>query len=68
MSNITQYKFVISMTPAGLNAAVNACIEEGWQPFGNAVIGKALNTSANPETTTPPFEVNCIGQPMVKYG
>jgi hypothetical protein len=67
MNKIMQYKFLVGITPAGLNALVNSHIQEGWQPFGNAVMSKALNTSINPETKIPPFEVNCIGQPMVMY-
>ena len=67
MNKITQYKFLVSITPAGLNTLINAHIQEGWQPFGNAVMSKALNTSVNPETKIAPFEINCIGQPMVKY-
>ena len=67
MHKITQYKYLVGITPAGLNSLVNAHILEGWQPFGNAVMGKALNTSVNPETTIAAFEINCIGQPMVKY-
>ncbi|HMC86107.1 MAG TPA: hypothetical protein VKI61_11305 [Chitinophagaceae bacterium] len=67
MTKVAQYKFLLSLTPAGLNALVNAHIQEGWQPFGNAVMSKALNTSINPESKIAPFEVNCIGQPVVKY-
>ena len=67
MSKIIQYKLLVGITPAGLNAVVNTHIEEGWQPFGNAVMSKALNTSINPETRIPPFEINCVAQPMVKY-
>ena len=67
MNKITQYKFLVGVTPAGLTTLVNTHIQEGWQPFGNAVMSKALNTSINPETKIAPFEINCIGQPMVKY-
>ena len=67
MNKIIQYKFLVGMTPVGLNTLVNSHILEGWQPYGNAVMSKALNTSINPETTIPAFEVNCIGQPVVKY-
>jgi len=67
MSTITEYKFLVSLTPQGLNTLVNSHIQDGWQPFGNAIMSKALNTSINPETKIPPFEVNCIGQPVVRY-
>ncbi|MEP6749186.1 MAG: DUF1737 domain-containing protein [Bacteroidota bacterium] len=67
MNKISQYKILVGMTPAGLNALVNTHIQEGWQPYGNAVMSKALNTSINPDTKIAPFEVNCIGQSMVKY-
>ena len=67
MNKITQYKLLVGITPAGLTALVNTHIQEGWQPFGNAVMSKALNTSINPETKIAPFEINCIGQPRVKY-
>jgi hypothetical protein len=67
MNTITEYKFLVGITPAGLNALVNAHIQEGWQPVGTAVMSKALNTSINPDTTIPAFEVNCIGQPVVRY-
>jgi hypothetical protein len=67
MNNIIEYKFLVSLTPVGLNALVNSHLQDGWQPFGNAVMSKALNTSINPETKIPPFEVNCIGQPVVRY-
>ena len=67
MSTIVQYKLLTSITPAGLNSLVNAHIEEGWQPFGNAIVGKALNTSVNPDTKIAPFEINCVAQPVVKY-
>jgi len=67
MQKITQYKLLVGITPAGLTALVNTHIQEGWQPFGNAIMSKALNTSINPETKIAPFEINCVGQPMVKY-
>ncbi|MFT3935538.1 MAG: DUF1737 domain-containing protein [Chitinophagaceae bacterium] len=67
MQTIVQYKFLLGITPAGLNSVVNTHIQEGWQPFGNVVMSKALNTSVNPESTNAPFEINCIGQAMVKY-
>jgi len=67
MNKIVQYKFLVGVTPAGLTALVNTHIQEGWQPYGNAVMSKALNTSINPETKIAPFEINCIGQPMVRY-
>ena len=64
---IGEYKFLIGLTPTGLNALVNSHIQDGWQPFGNVVMSKALNTSVNPETKIPPFEVNCVGQAVVRY-
>jgi|GEM_PF-1018060 len=67
MNKIIEYKFLVSLTPVGLNTLVNSHVQDGWQPFGNAVMSKALNTSINPETKIAPFEVNCIGQPVVKY-
>jgi len=67
MHKIAEYKFLVSLTPAGLNTLVNSHIQDGWQPFGHAMMSKALNTSINPETKIPPFEVNCIGQPVVRY-
>ena len=67
MSLIIEYKLLVGITPAGLSTLVNSHIEEGWQPFGNAVMSKALNTSVNPDTKIPPFEINCIAQPVVKY-
>ena len=67
MLTITEYKLLVGITPAGLNILVNSHIEEGWQPFGNAVMSKALNTSVNPDTKIAPFEINCIAQPVVKY-
>ena len=67
MNKIIEYKFLVSLTPVGLNTLVNSHVQDGWQPFGNAVMSKALNTSINAETKIAPFEVNCIGQPVVKY-
>ena len=67
MNKITQYKLLTGITPAGLNTLVNAHIEEGWQPFGNAIMSTALNTSINPDTKIAPFEINCVAQAVVKY-
>lgn len=67
MRKIIQYKLLVGITPAGLNVLVNSHIEDGWQPFGNAVMSKALNTSINPDTKIAPFEINCVAQTVVKY-
>jgi hypothetical protein len=67
MLQITEYKFVCAITPIELTELVNTHIKDGWQPFGNAIMSRTINTFINPQSKTPPFEVHCIAQAMVKY-